>query len=208
MRNILLLLTIFIFAISAFNSCNKLNCTNTVYSFKIGTKAYPDRDSVHIGDTIWIEINSPTSLTDIASNKTTDYRGASNLGTAISFDIFTGGSISDPGTAYAAADFNYYLSIGNPINNSFVDRIREYSFLESNNMFRFKLAVIPKMKGIYGIGISNAVNVYRQSDKCSKANFEIDFENTNQHLYLYQNNRPGYVINDYEQKHVYCFKVY
>lgn len=206
MRNLLILITIFFTSISS--SCNKLGCANTVYSFRIAAQAYPDQDSIPIGDTVWLDISSPTSLTDLSSNKTVDYSGAENLANALSFDVFTGGSVSNPGTAYAASNFRYFLKMGTPVNNSFVERIREYLFSESNGMFRFQLAIIPIVKGTYFLGISDGVNVYRQSDKCTKANFEISFQNTNQHLYLYQNNRPGYVINDYEKKHGYCFKVF
>ncbi len=206
MKNILILLLIFEISISS--SCNKLNCANTVYNFQISGKIYPDKDSIHIGDTIWVEINASTQFIDITSGKIIDYSGAINLGNALSVDIFTGGSISDPGTAYAANKFNYFLLAGNSVNNSFTERIREYLFSENNSKYSFKLAIIPLLKGIYTIAISNAANVYRQSDKCAKASFEINLQNTNQHLYFYQNNRPGYVMSDYERTHMYCFKVY
>lgn len=195
---------------TTFSTCKKggLGCANTVYNFQIGVKAYPDKDSIQIGDTIWIEINSPTSLTDLISNKLVNYSGAKNLGSAISFVRFIGGSVSNPGAVYSADDFTYYLETGKQVNNSFVEGIREYLFLENNNFFEFKLAIIPQQKGIYSIGISDAANVYRQSDKCTKAHFEIVFFNTSQHLYFLQNNRPGYVIEGSELTHLYCFKVY
>ncbi len=193
-----------------FSTCKKggLGCANAVYGFQIGAQAYPDKDSIHLGDTIWIEINTSTNLTDMPSNNIIDYSGAENLGNALSFVKFIGGSVSDPGAAYAANEFKFDIIKGNQINNSFVEGIREYLFIEKSNQYEFKLAVIPQQTGIYSIGLSNSVNVARRSDKCTKASFEIDFENTNQHLYLLQNNRPGYVISDYEKTHLYCFKVY
>lgn len=200
------------YVIIIFGSCGKLrlDCDKTTFNFKIAAKAYPDRDSIRIGDTIWIEINAPTNLTDITSNKVVDYSGAANLANALSIDRFTGGSFSNPGSVFAANDFSFILLSGFPVDSqpSGIDRIKAYLFKEDNKLYSLKLAVIPKKKGIYSIAISNGVNVYRQSDKCTKAAFEINFENTNQHLYLYQNNRPGYVISTYEHKHMYCFKVY
>lgn len=195
---------------TTFSTCKKggFGCASTVYNFKIGAQAYPDNDSVHIGDTIWIKISSPTTLIDVTSNNNVNYSGANNLGNALSFDIFTGGSFSDPGTAFAANDFNFFLKAGSIVNNPDIERIREYLFLEESAMFKFELAVIPQSKGTFGLAISNSVNIDRKSDKCTRASFEINFENTNQHLYLYQNNRPGYVISSYEQTHLYCFKVY
>ncbi len=207
---IIIILIVGVFTITGI-SCKKggLGCLSTVYNFKINANAFPDKDSLKIGDTLWIEVTCPTILTDLTSNKSINYSGTKNLGIAISFDIFKGGSISDPGTNYAASNFNYSLTSGTQINNSLTERVKEYLFLENSNMYVFKLGVIPKVIGIFAIGISNSVNVYRQSDNCTKANFEIIFDsNTDQHLYLYQNNRPGYLITDYETKHAYCFKVY
>src|SRR5689334_11622357 len=66
--------------------CNKrLDCANTVYSFEMGIKAYPDKDSINVGDTIWLEVNEPTTLKDVFSGKMIDYSGAVNLGSFVSF---------------------------------------------------------------------------------------------------------------------------
>jgi hypothetical protein len=193
-----------------FSTCKKsgLGCANTVYNFKVAAQAYPDKDSVRINDTIWFAVDFPKNLIDINSNNNVSFNGASNLGTALSFDIFIGGNISNPGTSYAANNFNYLLLVGDSVSNPFAERIREYMFKEMNNSYDFKLAIIPKVAGTYAIAISDAANVYTQSDKCTKAAFEIDFANTDQHLYLYQNNRPGYQISGYEATHIYCVTVY
>ncbi len=154
---------LFVAMVTTFSTCKKgsLGCANTVFNFKIGAKAYPDKDSILVGDTIWLEIDAPTKLTDINSNTIVDYSGADNLRNALSFDIFTGGSVSDPGTAYAANDFNFSLKTGSAIANPYTERIREYLFIENNSSFKFKLAIIPKKKGIFALAISNAANVYR-----------------------------------------------
>lgn len=209
-KNFSIAILFFISMASIFSTCKKggLGCGNAVYNFKIGVRAYPDKDSIRIGDTIWFELNTPTSFEDITSGKLINYGGAANLGSAISVVKFVGGSISDPGAVYSANSFNYILVTGSQVNNPFVEGIRDYLFLESNNQYKFKLAIIPQQLGIFSLGLSNAANVYRHSDKCTKAGFEIDFENTNQHLYFLQNNRPGYVISGSELTSIYCFKVY
>lgn len=195
---------------NTFSTCKKggPGCVHPVYYFKTGVQAYPDQDSIRIGDTIWITAHFSKKLIETNSHDTVEFSGATNLGSDLSFDIFRGGSISDPGTNYAANDFNYSLVIGSPANNPFTDRIKEYLFKENDNTYDFKLGIIPKFSGTYAVAIGDAQGVARKSDKCSKAYFEIDFENTNQHLYLYQDNRPGYTISEYEQKHMYCFRVY
>lgn len=195
---------------SIFSTCKKggLGCANTVYNFKINMQAYPDKDSIHINDTIWIELNSPTSLTDLRTNQLVDFSGATNLGSAITVVKFVGGSVSDPGAVYSANSFDYVLEVGKKIDNPFTEGVREFIFIEDNQMYLFKLGIVPKQLGIFSIGLSNAANVYRKSDKCTKAGFEIDFSTTNQHLYYLQNNRPGYVITGSELTSLYCFKVY
>jgi hypothetical protein len=166
-----------------FATCKKrFGCKETVYNFEMGAKAHPDRDSIHIGDTIWLEVNVPTIFEDITSGKTIDYSGAENLGSAIGF-----GQLKKDSVIPAASLFDYFLFKGISVNNPNTAQIREYLFIEENNNYLFKLAVIPKEAGIFGIGFSNAANVYRRSDKCTKALFVINFENTKQHFYLNPN---------------------
>lgn len=195
---------------STFGTCKKsgLDCASADYSFKASAVAYPDNDSIRIGDTIWIKSNIPSSLADQKSNQTIDYSNASNLSLSMQLLKLTGGSVNDPGASYSANKFSYFTSIGAQINDPFIEGQRTFSFLEQNKFYNLHIAVIPKEKGIYLMAISNAVNVYRNSDKCTKANYEINFGNTKQHLFFYQNNRPGYIITNYEQTHSYCFKVY
>ena len=84
----------------------------------------------------------------------------------------------------------------------------QFKFDKINDSFFLKIAVIPKSTGIYALGISDDAGVHRKGDNCTKASFAFQFANTNQHLYYYENNRPGYTISDYERQHMYCFKVY
>lgn len=170
---------------SIFSTCKKggFGCANTVYTFDLGIKAYPDFETIHLGDTIWLELNAPTSLTDITSNQVIDYSGTANLGSAIGFGQFVGRD-----TVIEAANFfDYKLINGINVNNPSVSKIREYLFVEQQNQYLFKLGIVPKQKGIFGIGLSNAANVFRRNDNCTKASFNINFKNTKQHYYLNPN---------------------
>lgn len=195
---------------SIFSTCKKggLGCAHTVYNFKIAAEAHPDEDSIHIGDTIWIELDEPTILTDLTSGEKIDYSMAANLGFGLTFDKFIGGNFNNPGTESAVKSFSITLIEGNEIESLQPDRIKSFNFSEVSGRYKYKIAIIPNQQGIFSIAISNAANVFRKNDKCTKASFEINFSNTDQHLYLYQNNRPGYTISDYERTHMYCFKVY
>ena len=194
-------------AIFFINCTPKFDCANTNYSFATNIKAYPDLDSIKVNDTIWLEYNTPTQLTDIVTNKIIDYSQAGNLGIGISYLELIGGNFNDPGAIPAANFFDNILVIGTSVQNSQTDQVREFLFTETSGAYQFKMGIVPKKKGLFSIGIGDAANVYRKNDACTKAFFSITFKDTNQHLYLYEQSRPGYTPSEYEQTHVYCFKV-
>ncbi len=165
-------------------------------------------DSLRINDTIWLEANIPTQLKNLITNQEVSYVGAVNLGTAISYLELIGGSFSDPGSIPAANSFENILNKGSASQTDKQDQIRAFLFKEEGPMYFFKLGIVPKRKGLFAIGPGNAANVYTRSNKCDKAGFNLTFKDTDQHLYLYEQSRPGYTPSGYEQTHVYTFKVY
>lgn len=88
------------------------------------------------------------------------------------------------------------------------EQLCEFLFEEKNGMYLFKVGIVPKRKGLFMIGAQNASNVYQKKDKCRKSNFNLTFKDTDQHLYLYEQKRPEYVLSDYDREHLYAFKVY
>lgn len=210
--NIKLILVVAItFATTISSTCKKsLICAdNNTYTFiNNDARAYPDRDSIRVGDTLWIEISMPTTLSDALTNTMIDFSNAVSVGNSPGVGQFIGGSVSDPGVIGAVDKFNYSIIKGELVNSSILNERMQFNFDKINDSFFLKFALIPNSKGIYIFGISDEAGVYRKGDPCTKASFAFEFANTDQHLYFLQNNRPGYVISDYEQQHVYCFKVY
>lgn len=190
-------------------SCSKNgDCITQRYSFSTGIKAYPDNDSININDTIWLDFSCPTRLVDLNTGGLIEYSGAENLGTSIDFLEFTGGSITNPGAIAAVNSFEYKLIHGIFIPDDHLpEKNRDYKFTQVNSEYKFKLGIIPKRTGVFAITPGDASNVYRNNDYCTKASFSITFSNTNQHIYYYQQNRPGYIPSGYELTHMYCFKV-
>jgi hypothetical protein len=68
--------------LTSYTTCRN-NCFGISLSFAISNRIYPDRDSISVGDTIWIEVDRPIRLTDKQRNTEVDYSGAVNLGSAI-----------------------------------------------------------------------------------------------------------------------------
>ncbi|HVI44135.1 MAG TPA: hypothetical protein VM802_04680 [Chitinophaga sp.] len=194
---------------TCYTTC-RTNCAGVDFSFAIANRIYPDKDSINVGDTIWIEVDVPTQLTDLKTSSEVDYSGAVNLGSAIAFQKFDVGSTTQTGLVEAAEAFKTHLVFGEVIDNSktpFAKKTKEFRFHETNGRYRFKAGFIATEKGDFMIGPGDANGVYRQQDKCSKASFTITIANTNQHLYLFQNFRPDYVLSESDRKHAYCMRV-
>lgn len=207
-RHVLVLVTLFFCSIHSTCKKSAICPDSNNYTFQCNNAlVVPAMDSIHVGDTVWVKINFPTMLTDIPTNSLIDFNSAVNLGNALGVLKFIGGSVSNPGAIYANGDFNYTIFKGSPAATS-VNGVKNFLFEESNNSYSLEVGVIAQKNGIYGLTISDATGVYKRNNICTKAFFNIQFTGTNQHLYFYQNNRPGYVISDYESKHMYCFKVY
>jgi hypothetical protein len=162
-------------------SCKKINidCSRTIYTFKISIEVFPQKDTLKIGDTIWFRLNSPVQLRDLNSNTFINYSSAANLGSVVNFRAL---STSKEYTIDAVSMFTYNLKEGIELRST-NDNI-EYRFGEKNNNFLFLVGIIPKNKGTYRIVFSNAANVFRNTDKCTKASFQINISNSDRHPYL------------------------
>jgi hypothetical protein len=172
-------------------NCTKLpfDCAKTVYSFQLPVKAFPDKDTINIGDTIWLEINERTLIRDGVSGEMTDYSGAENLGTVIALGRYNDSMKSWVNENPQNFKFVILNSHGKLVNQT--DIGTEFTFSEQENSFLFSLAVIPLKKGLFSLLLVDARNVFRASDKCTKASFSIIFENTNQHYPLNPFYIPG-----------------
>jgi len=178
-----------VYVVNSSLQCNKrIACAEVVYNFEIGVKAYPDKDSINIGDTIWLSVNQSVNLKDVSTGRMVNYSNAANLGSAIAFHKL---SDANQFTIGAAKFFEFKLVNGAETNNADPTYLHEYLFEEKTDYYLFKLGIIPKEKGVYGLIFSNAGNVYRKNDKCTKANFTLNFKNTNQHYYLNPNFQGG-----------------
>jgi hypothetical protein len=179
--------------------------TGLHYSFSLLSKITPSTDSIKLGDTIWVNVNTRNTLFDSKTGDSIFYSGAINLGVDISIDKMLGNKERKG----CASCFTLI-----PVKGKFIyddtdtARGRDYIFVEDNNNYVFTLAMIPKERGTFAMAISDALNVYRSTDRCPSAAFTMKIENANQHLDLFEDNYPGYQITPYEATHVYCFKVY
>ena len=185
---------------TVFATCNKnKECVRNNYSFNLKVKAFPDKDSLTIGDTIYLEINESVMLRE-SGGSIIDYSGAKNLGTVIAIGELLGNSnVRD-----AANDFTYVLIKGVETASFDSQRFRQYLFSEENGFYVFKIAIVPKKPGIYRLGLSDARNVYTRRNLCDRSGFSITFSQTDQHLYYALAN---FGVLPPLPNSIYCFKV-
>jgi len=161
-------------------------------------RAIPNKDSTKVGDTLWIEMNTPLVLQDVQTHIMVDYSKATTLGNTFQFLSFKGGSVDDPGVAYAADSFDIQMVNGHQETTTFPIENKAFVFTKLSDKFDLKVGIIPKSAGIFAIAISDAVGIPDNNGGCTKSSFTFHFVNTDQHLHYYQENRPGYVMSQYE----------
>jgi len=189
-----------------FSTCKKggLGCANAVYNFKIPENILPNKDSIQTGDTLFLNISTPSTLLDLQTGNVVNYSNTENLGNVVTLLRF-----SSMNTAIGAINnFNFALVKGREVNAADPLSQKDVLFAEDNTSYVFSLAIIARDTGRYALTIGDAANVYRKNDRCTKANFIINFSQTNQHFYLLNEWRPDLTLDDNGKRHVYYFKAY
>ena len=202
LKNIILFLSIFIFLTSL--GCGK-NCKEAKYSFLMQETFSPEKDSIAVGDTLWVNSSHSTSFTDLNSQEEVDFSN-SQIGSNIRILNFPDTSQTVIG---AVNDFDIIKIYGNETGNDNIPTENKgFYYQEINGNYIFKLGFIAKKKGVYGISLGNDFGIVQRKGGCEKATIEIDNANTNTHLYYYENFFPGDPVSQYTIRHAYFFKVY
>lgn len=176
-----------IFVTTVYATCHKkiLGCSESSYTFQLDAKVWPDRDTISVNDTVWVEINLGDNFIDIRSNKSVDFSNANNLGIDMGFvKLISNSPVQFVGTV---STLNYILLNGTELTSANPQLLKEFLIKDINGRYIFKLGVIPKSSGIYSFNLSNSIGVYRIGNPCPKADFNTRLIQTNQHYYLHPN---------------------
>ncbi len=186
--------------------CVKEKCLNQQYSFEAQMNVTPDKDSIHVNDTIWVMYHSGKRFYDRDS---INFSRATHFGNSIKIIKLNGGDALIPGVEYALDHFKFHLLTGTHIpDERFATRVKHFVFAETSDAYIFKLGLIATHPGTYGVAINDLKAVRVHDNDCKKASFQFSYsDSTDQHLYLYRDSRPGYIMSQYEADHVYFLKV-
>src|SRR4051794_26950868 len=91
-------------------SCRR-GCVEMDYNFTAPVSIFPSRDSLHVGDTLYIECKQSTTLYDSNGARNIDFSGAKNVGTVLGIGELNRSADSIRG---AVSDFQWI-----PINGKF-----------------------------------------------------------------------------------------
>ena len=171
---------------TTFSTCKKggiLGCHQS-FAFTIDAKVFPDKDTVNIGDTIFVEVNFPTTLTDSSSGEIANLNGGSGVSTDMGFVKLVNNSPIELDDA--VADFDFKLINGKELPTSKPQLIKLYSFDESGSQILFKLAIVPKVTGTFSFNLGSAPDAEEKNSRCPTFTLNYLLKNTtNQHYYLY-----------------------
>lgn len=180
------------------------SCLEAQYSFNIQQTFYPEKDSISIGDTLFLESSHSTTLNDSTLNSLVDFSGSDMGGNLELLRLPDTSSIATGGMD----NFNIVFLTGKPSGNDNIpSQNKGCYFTESNNNYELKIRFVAKQKGIYLVSLGNAMGILKKKGGCEKANFLITNANSNNHLYFYANWLHSNAISKYEKTHLYCFKV-
>lgn len=189
------------------SGCPK-SCIEANYAFLVNAQVSPDRDSINVGDTIYITSSFPAKLIDQGTGAEINYTGAKKIGSTLGVGKLKMGSAIPVDAVF---DFSYIAIKGNVYNDRGIaspDAVQQLTYQDSNNTYELKVGLIAKVKGTYALGIGNGLSVGRSGVKnCEKAAFDISLNKTSQHFNIYQSFSQNHQSNDYERKHAYYFVV-
>lgn len=188
-------------------SCHK-PCTPKQYSLSGGVaNVYPDKDSIHVGDTLWFNCSIPANLKYRVGNNSdsgnynikdaTNFRTEFHLTTPVGINMQLGGMDS----------FKIIQAKGSLQSNQLIpDASKIISFEQDNDKYIVSIGLIAQKKGIYVLII---LDISQAMIKCDKLSVAILMNNMDNHLhYLKDIYYGGGAINPLDSTHDYCFKVY
>lgn len=185
-----------------------LGCPNVVHQFAVTAQFTPQRDSVRVGDTLYLSSSFPTTLIDVRSGEQVAYSNAKDMGSS----IFVKEIPANKSSLNGAVDSFSFTAIKGRIYNDITvpvpEGVNQLSYQQSGANYELLVSIAPRRKGVFCLVTGNGLSNGRPNMSCDKAAFDIRLINTNQHLYYLANYLGTSTVDPYTTQRGYCFKVY
>jgi hypothetical protein len=194
-------------------TCKKMNhvCPKLGYEYNYSERNvfyFPLIDSISLGDSILMEASAPKKFFDNYFNYNVTLNESDISGP---FSISKVSGRTDLPVLGAMKDVEL-ISVTGTIEKDSVnlsagqlETVRTMHFDGSlPDSFKLKVYIKPKIKGVFFASLGQQGN---RDIECALYKYNLKVANRDQHLYFLANANNGYV-SDYENDHVYCFKVY
>ena len=113
---------------------------------------YPAKDTIHIGDTLWLEAQIPHIMKDFETGDLADYKSV-DFNSYFNIQIITDTAryLSDqPYPFYATHNFTLIKSIGDFIG----DKVCRIDYVNRNDSFLLKVGFVAQKEGFYRLDLS------------------------------------------------------
>lgn len=188
--------------VAFFNSCHK-PCNLPNYVFSVNSIFFPEKDTINIGDTLWLTCTIPKTLIDINTQQQVEFSNAENLGSDLIIS-----DISKFNLQRGAVDSFKYAQLHGTIYTDLQANpqgVKQLSFEEKTNSYLLQVGLIAKKAGNYILTMPDNPSVFRKGrGKCGMASFKILNSNNNKHLYLFEN--MWRALSNYDKNHSYCLR--
>jgi hypothetical protein len=183
------------------SGCHK-PCNEPDYNFSVFESFSPEKDSVNIGDTLYLNCEIPKMIRDNNTGQIINFSNLGNLGDNLVISDISKFSDAKRDAADSFSYINIYGKIYSDNNGA-----RQLQFMETDSSYRLKVGLILLKAGLYVFTIPDDTGVYRNGHlKCGVGNYAVLNSNVNKHLYLFED-LWGPIISTYDRYRSYCIKV-
>jgi len=159
-------------------------CVGPEYIFNTAIKVSPERDTVQLGDTLWLKGSIPDVLKDSLSKIMVEYRNAKVI-LSLQFIEVLKTDRMQTSLANVPDKFSFVSTIG----RIYTPRLPTWRDIETayiGNTYQYEVGIIPKEAGTFFIEAAHAgiANIESKKNRCEGAELyqHFDVKNINFHL--------------------------